>query len=176
MQRVEKLYRRERSALLGFIRSRTANTEEAEDLLQEVFLQALRNANAAEPIENILGWLYTVARNRIIDLYRRRRRTVSLQQETEADTIESLLEDYGIDIEKEFIRSAVMEALTEALAELPAGQREAFVQQAVEGRTFREISEESGMPLNTLIARKHYAVRFLRRRLAELREVLHELA
>ncbi len=176
MQRLEKVYRSERTSLLGFIRSRTGDLEEAEDLLQDVFFQAIRAASVTEPIENIVGWLYTIARNKIIDRYRRKPSTVSLQQEREDLTLEELLADSGIDIEKEMIRRAVMDALIEAMEELPPEQRNAFVQQAIEGRTFREISEQSGVPLNTLIARKRYAVQFLRKRLHGLREIIDELA
>ena len=176
MQRLEKVYRSGRKSLLGFIRSRTGSLEEAEDLLQDVFFQAIRAASVTEPIENVVGWLYTIARNKIIDRYRRKKDTVSLQQEREDVTLEDLLADSGIDIEKEVIRRAVMDALIEALEELPAEQRDAFVQQAIEGKTFREISEQSGIPLNTLIARKRYAVRFLRKRLHDLKEIVDELA
>jgi len=175
VQRLEKVYRNERSSMLGFIRSRTGSLEEAEDLLQDVFFQAIRAASVTEPIENIVGWLYTIARNKIIDRYRRKRNTVSLQQEREDVTLEALLSDSGINIEKEVIRRAVMDALIEALEELPPEQRDAFVQQAIEGRTFREISESTGIPLNTLIARKRYAVQFLRKRLHDLKEIIDEL-
>ena len=115
MQRLEKVYRDERSSLLGFIRSRTGSLEEAEDLLQDVFFQAIRAASVTDPIENVVGWLYTIARNKIIDRYRRKKDTVSLQQEREDVTLEDLLDDSGIDIEKEMIRRAVMDALIEAL-------------------------------------------------------------
>jgi RNA polymerase sigma factor (sigma-70 family) len=176
VQRLEKVYRDERSSLLGFIRSRTGSLEEAEDLLQDVFFQAIRAASVTDPIENVVGWLYTIARNKIIDRYRRKKDTVSLQQEHEDVTLEDLLADSGIDIEKEVIRRAVMDALIEALEELPAEQRDAFIQQAIDGRTFREISEQSGVPLNTLIARKRYAVQYLRKRLQDLKELVDELA
>jgi RNA polymerase sigma factor (sigma-70 family) len=176
MQHLEKVYRSERTSLLGFIRSRTGSLEEAEDLLQDVFFQAIRAASVTEPIENVVGWLYTIARNKIIDRYRRRRNDLSLQQEREDITLEELLADSGINIEKEFIRRAVMDALIEALEELPPEQRDAFIQQAIEGKTFREISEQSGVPLNTLIARKRYAVQFLRKRLHDLKEMVDELA
>lgn len=176
MQRLEKVYRDERSSLLGFIRSRTGSLEEAEDLLQDVFFQAIRAASVTEPIENVVGWLYTIARNKIIDRYRRKKNTVSLQQEREDLTLEELLADSGIDIEKEMIRRAVMDALVEALEELPPEQRDAFIQQGIDGKTFREISEQSGVPLNTLIARKRYAVQFLRKRLHDLKEIVDELA
>jgi RNA polymerase sigma factor (sigma-70 family) len=176
VQRLEKVYRSERSSLLSFIRSRTGTLEEAEDLLQDVFFQAIRAASVTDPIENIVGWLYTIARNKIIDRYRRKKNTVSLQQEREEVTLEELLADSGIDIEKEVIRRAVMDALIEALEELPPEQRDAFVEQAIDGKTFREISEQSGVPLNTLIARKRYAVQFLRKRLHDLKEIVDELA
>jgi RNA polymerase sigma factor (sigma-70 family) len=176
VQRLEKVYRNERKTLLGFIRSRTGSLEEAEDLLQDVFFQAIRAASVTDPIENVVGWLYTIARNKIIDRYRRKKDTISLQQEREEVTLEELLADSGIDIEKEVIRGAVMDALVEALDELPPEQREAFIQQAVEGRTFREISDQTGIPLNTLIARKRYAVQFLRKRLHDLKDVVDELA
>jgi RNA polymerase sigma factor (sigma-70 family) len=176
VQHLEKVYRSERTSLLGFIRSRTGSLEEAEDLLQDVFFQAIRAASVTEPIENVVGWLYTIARNKIIDRYRRRRNDLSLQQEREDITLEELLADSGINIEKEFIRRAVMDALIEALEELPPEQRDAFIQQAIEGKTFREISEKSGVPLNTLIARKRYAVQFLRKRLHDLKEMVDELA
>jgi RNA polymerase sigma factor (sigma-70 family) len=176
VQRLEKVYRNERSSLLGFIRSRTGSLEEAEDLLQDVFFQAIRAASVTDPIENVVGWLYRIARNKIIDRYRRKRNTLSLQQEREDVTLEELLVDSGIDIEKEVIRRAVMDALIEALEELPPEQRDAFVQQAINGKTFREISEQSGIPLNTLIARKRYAVQFLRKRLQGLKEIVDELA
>jgi RNA polymerase sigma factor (sigma-70 family) len=176
VQRLEKVYRSERSSLLGFIRSRTGTLEEAEDLLQDVFFQAIRAASVTDPIENVVGWLYTIARNKIIDRYRRKKNTVSLQQEREDVTLEDLLADSGMDIEKELIRRAVMDALIEALEELPAEQRDAFVEQAIDGKTFREISEDSGVPLNTLIARKRYAVQFLRKRLHDLKEIVDELA
>jgi RNA polymerase sigma factor (sigma-70 family) len=176
VQRLEKAYRNERSSLLGFIRSRTGSLEEAEDLLQDVFFQAIRAASVTDPIENVVGWLYTIARNKIIDSYRRKKSTVSLQQEREEVTLEDLLADSGIDVEKEVIRRAVMDALIEALDELPPEQRDAFIRQAIDGKTFREISEQSGVPLNTLIARKRYAVQFLRKRLYDLKEILDELA
>ena len=139
VQRLEKAYRNERKALLGFIRSRTDNLEEAEDLLQDVFFQAIRSASVTDPIENVVGWLYTIARNKIIDRYRRKRNTVSLQQEQEDVSLEELLADSGIDIEKDLIRSAVMDALIDAMEELPPEQQDAFMQQAIEGKTFREI-------------------------------------
>jgi RNA polymerase sigma factor (sigma-70 family) len=176
VQRLERTYTRERGRLLAFIRSRVRGIEDAEDILQDVFTRAVQNLNATEPIDNLVAWLYTVARNRIVDLYRRRRPTVSLHGgDEEGGSLEDLLQDSGIDLEGDVIRQEVLEALLDSLEELPPEQREVFLQQAVEGRTFRELAEESGVSINTLIARKRYAVQALRRRLGELREVLDEL-
>jgi RNA polymerase sigma factor (sigma-70 family) len=177
VQRLERTYMRERGRLLAFIRSRVRGTEDAEDILQDVFTQAVQNLSATEPIDNLVAWLYTVARNRIVDLYRRRRPIVSLHGGGgEGGSLEDLLQDSGIDLEREVIRQEVLEALLDSLEELPPEQRDVFLQQAVEGRTFRELAGESGVSINTLIARKRYAVQALRRRLGELREVLDELS
>ncbi len=174
-ERLEGAYRRERHRLLGFIRARLAGLEEAEDLLQEVFVQAAQTLSAAQPIDNLVGWLYTAARNRIIDRYRSRRPAVSLQGGEETATLESLLRDSGVEVERELVRGLVMEVLESALAALPEAQREVFLLQALEGVSFREISQRTGTSINTLLARKRYAVRFLRRRLEELRGLIAEL-
>jgi RNA polymerase sigma factor (sigma-70 family) len=123
-----------------------------------------------------MAWLYRVARNRIVDLYRRRKPTVSIHAGSdEGGTLEDLLQDSGIDLEQEVVRREVLEALMDSLEQLPKEQREVFLQQAVEGRTFRELAEESGTSINTLLARKRYAVLALRRRLGEIKELLDEL-
>ena len=177
MQRLERTYKRERGRLLVFIRSRVSAREDAEDILQDVFTQAVKSLSVTEPIDNLIAWLYTVARNLIVDLYRRRRPTLSIHgKDEEGGSLEELLQDSGIDLEQEAVRREVLDALIEALEELPPAQREVFLQQAVEGRTFRELAEESGTSINTLIARKRYAVQALRRRLGEIRELLDELA
>lgn len=174
---LEQTYRRERGRLLAFIRSRVPDASLAEDLLQDVFLGAVRGLNAAQPVDNLLAWLYRAARNRIVDLYRRRRDTLSLEQEgDEGITLHELVASSGISAEDELLRSSLMEALIEALEELPAAQREVFMAQAVEGHSFRELAESSGVSINTLLARKRYAVRALRGRLAELKALIGALA
>lgn len=174
---LEQTYRNERRRLLAFIRSRIPDPIQAEDLLQDVFLGALRTLNAAEPIDNLLAWLYRAARNRIVDLYRRRRSTRSLdEQDEEGTTLHDLIAASGISAEDELSRAAIMEALEEALEELPAAQREVFVAQALEGRSFRQLAEQSGLSINTLLARKRYAVLALRRRLAEIKSLIEEMS
>jgi RNA polymerase sigma factor (sigma-70 family) len=173
---LEQTYRRERPRLLTLIRSRIADPEEAEDILQEVFSQAVRNLNAGEVIDNLLGWLYTAARNRIIDWYRRRK-PVSLQKEAGTESsLEELLADTGVPMEKRFSRSLVIEALIDSIEDLPETQRQVVIMQAIEDRTFKEISELTGTSINTLIARKRYALRFLRQRLAAVEEMVAEIS
>ena len=174
MSKAEELYRRERQSLLGYIRSRVSSREDAEDILQDVFFQAVRSISVTEPIDNLLGWLYTAARNRIVDWYRSKR-TVPLHDEDIDLSLEDLLRDNGISVEQAFIRGVVMEALMDALEDLPAEQREVFICQAVEGQTFRDIAAKTGVPLNTLLSRKRYAVIALRRRLEEIKELIHEM-
>ena len=181
-QRLDRVYRRKRKDLLGYIRSRIADAVEAEDILQSVFVQAVENMNAAQPIDNLVGWLYTAARNRIIDHYRKVRSrqnrfpTISLNSSGEDEqSLEGLIKDSGLDLETEFIRKQVAEALIDCLEELPWEQREVFLLQTVGGSTFREISERSGTSINTLLSRKRYAVQFLRRRLADIKDVLAEI-
>ena len=173
--RLEETFRSERGRLLSFIRSRIQSWEEAEDILQDVFSQAVENLNAAQPVENLLAWLYRVTRNRIIDLYRRRNVREPAVSMSDDLSLENLISDSGIDLEKDFIREQVMEAVLDALGELPENQREVFLLQAVEGRTFREISDQTGVSINTLLSRKRYAQRFLCKRLEDIKELIEEL-
>ena len=177
-QNLAMTVREEQGKLLKFIRSRIDNAEDAEDILQDVYLQAARSMSVTAPIENLLGWLYTAAHNKIVDWYRKKKhRTVSLDAAADDSlSLEELLVSSGIDVEKELIRSMVMDAIFECLDELPPSQREIFIQRAIEGKTFKEVSEESGVSINTLLARKRYAVQFLRERLADMRDILNELS
>ncbi|MBN1696366.1 MAG: sigma-70 family RNA polymerase sigma factor [Spirochaetales bacterium] len=175
MRRISDAFGEERKKLFAFIHSKVSDREDAEDILQDVFTSAVIHLSVTEPVENLAAWLYTVAKNRIIDWYRKKRpANVSLDGEGEGVSLGDLIASGGLSVEEDFVRSVVTEALEDALGELPDNQREVFVLQAIEGKTFREISEETGTPLNTLIARKRYAVRFLKKRLAELKEMLDE--
>ena len=175
--RLEQTYREQRTGLLRFITSRISNREDAEDILQEVFFQALRSLDVTEPIGNLAGWLYTVARNRIIDWYRRKRPgTVSLTAADERTGFEDLLLDSGLRVEQDVIRTLAVDALIDGIEALPERQREVIVLQAIEGRTFAEIAELTGAPINTLIARKRYALQALRKRLTDLGEILADMA
>ncbi|MBN2737081.1 MAG: sigma-70 family RNA polymerase sigma factor [Spirochaetales bacterium] len=175
LKQIEQTFREERSRILSFIRKKVADPEQAEDILQDVFYKAVEQVDVTQPVANLAAWLFQVARNRIIDWYRKKRLPqVSLYTEDEGVTIESMIGDSGIDLEKDFVRKAVMEALEDALDELPEAQAEVFVAQSVEGRSFRELSEEWNVSINTLLARKAYAVKQLRKRLMEIKEIYSE--
>jgi len=153
-RRISDVIGRERSRLLNFIRRRVRDPRDAEDIVQDVFA-ALVEANALlMPIEHVTGWLFRVARNRITDLFRRRR--------PEPLEFEDLLPspDAGPDALHE--RQLVLEALEDALAALPAEQREVFVQHEIDGRSFKEIAAATGVNVNTLLSRKRYAILRLR--------------
>jgi len=178
LTRNEEIARRSgevREKLLGFIRRRVRTDSHAEDILQDVFAQLLTSYDRGAPLEQMTGWLYTVARNRIIDWYRKRRPADRALEEVVEDgslTLGDILPSATEGPDAGYDRDVIAEELTEALEELPANQREVFVMHEIEGRSFNEIRDITGEPLNTLLSRKRYAVLYLRRRLAELyREV-----
>lgn len=173
-QKIADSYRREHQGLLTFIRSKVRRNEDAEDILQDVFYQAVASVNVLEPVENLAGWLYAVAKNKIIDWYRKKKDPV-LNPIVEQMTLQALVDDSEIRALDEHTRSLVMDALWEALEQLPIEQRTVIVLQSIEGIPFREIAAIEGVPLNTLLARKRYAVRSLQKRLIELKQIIHEL-
>jgi RNA polymerase sigma factor (sigma-70 family) len=164
-------FRSERKRLFEFIRSRVRSSADAEDILGDVFYQMLARFNAAEPIEQLTAWLLTVARNKIIDWYRKRR-PGSLKQSNEESILpldpEDILFDPGQNPDALYERSLVWTELAGALDELPEEQKEVFVLHALEGRSFKEIAEITGAPVSTLLSRKRYAVLYLREALQEL--------
>ncbi len=167
---IDRTAKKERARLLDFISRRVRNESDAEDIVQEVFYQLAASYSVTEPIEQLTAWLFRVARNKIIDWYRRRRReTVPLQaDEEEPPGLEEVLFDPGEDPDRLYARSLVWTELADALDDLPEEQREVFVLHELEGRSYKEIAEMTGEPLNTLLSRKRYAVLYLRERLREL--------
>jgi RNA polymerase sigma factor (sigma-70 family) len=160
--------------LLGFIRKRVTNEADAEDVLQDVFYQLLGNK---EPIDQITAWLFTVARNKIIDR-KRKKQPVALDglfSEMEDgemyDWMEILMDDSS-NPETIYLRNLFRDLLKEALDELPEEQKQAFVLNEMDGIPFKQISDDTGIPVNTLISRKRYAVVHLRTRLADLHDAL----
>jgi RNA polymerase sigma factor (sigma-70 family) len=155
---------RERARLLAFIRRRIADAADAEDILQETFYELLRAYRALQPVEQAGAWLMRVARNRIVDRFRRRAQRAAAQ-DAEVGGAQGLLPDGAEDPQAVLVRELLLEELAEALEELPAEQRAVFVAHELEGVSFQQLAERSGVAVNTLLSRKHYAMRFLRRRL-----------
>ena len=161
---------RERKRLFDFIRRRVRNEADAEDLLQDVFYQLVTSYNVTEPIEKLTSWLFTVAKNKIIDWYRKQRLvTVPLDSAYAGPlTLEEILYDPHQNPESLYARTVVWTELAEALDDLPEEQRAVFVAHELEGKSFKEIAEATGEPINTLLSRKRYAVLSLREQLQEL--------
>lgn len=178
---IENLFKTDRKKFLGFIRQRVRSQEEAEDILQDVFTNVLAaSANVKKPIENISSWVFTAVRNRIIDSYRKKRaETFSDMQspgssEDNLDSFETFLGDYYNTPDTDLLRKTIWEKVQNGLKELPAEQREVFVKNEFEGISFREMAEDTGVNINTLLARKRYAVLHLRKRLKDLYSSINE--
>ena len=165
---------REEPRLRSFIRKRVLDTSDAEDVLQDVFYELIAAYRMMKPVEQVTAWMFRVARNRITDLFRRRK-AVSLNEPVSADgegaeTLEDLLPSADAGPDAVFARGVLLEALDDALDELPEAQREVFLAHEVLGRSFAEMSAETGVSVNTLLARKRYAVLHLRKRLKNMQE------
>jgi len=173
MQIKEETFLREKDRLLSFIRNRVSSTEEAEDILQDVFYQFVAGFDSIESLDRVTSWLFSVARNKIIDRYRRDaarpQRTdfagASGMDDDAPLTLQEILPDLGTSPEDLYLREAIWEAILEALDELPNEQREIFIQNEMEEKGFREIAEATGVSINTLLSRKRYAILTLRKKL-----------
>ncbi len=172
-------FRRKRARVGHFIRRRVPDAADAEDILQEVFFELMETARLLEPVEQVGAWLFRVARNRITDLFRKKQHRVSVStvgltdlDGDEADdlSIDDLLPSEQAGPEAQYARRILLEALEDALNELPTEQREVFVAHELDGLSFKELSEQTGTPVNTLLSRKRYAVLHLRKRLQEIRD------
>jgi len=173
-RRIADVVQREGRSLLRFIRKRVADEGDAEDILQDVFYELTETFRLMKPVEQVGAWLYRVARNRIIDRFRKKRpeplRSVSVDGEEETLRLEDLLPSPDAGPEAVYARGVLLEELDAALGELPEEQREVFVAHEIEGRSFKELAGETGLSINTLLSRKHYAVRHLRRHLQTIYE------
>lgn len=163
----------ERPRLRSFIRKRVPNEADVEDLLQEVFYELVEAGRLLKPIDHVTGWLFHVARNRITDLFRKKRPEAFTDAAVEGEDgelleIEDLLPSPDAGPEALYIRGVLLDELKSALAELPADQREVFLAHEMEGRSFKELSAETGVSVNTLLSRKRYAVLHLRARLQSI--------
>ena len=173
-QRISEVVEREQSRLRNFIRRRVPDPRDAEDILQDVFYELVEANRLLMPIEHVTGWLFRVARNRITDLFRRKR-PESLGDAADAGDdprpLDDLLPSSDAGPEAHYARQVLLGELVLAIEELPRAQREVFVAHELEGRSFKEIAAETGASVNTLLSRKRYAVLELR---AQLRDTYDE--
>ena len=173
-QRLTETIGREQGRLRNFIRRRVADEADAEDILQDVFYELIEAYRLMKPIEQVGAWLYRVARNRIIDRFRKKKPEAlsadAVRESGEGDrlSLEELLPSPDAGPEASYARSILLEELDEALDELPEEQREVFLAHEFEGTSFKELSAETGVSVNTLLSRKHHAVLYLRRRLQSI--------
>jgi RNA polymerase sigma factor (sigma-70 family) len=174
-RQIAEVVAREQSRLRNFIRRRVPDPRDAEDLLQDVFSELVEANRLLMPIEHVTGWLFRVARNRITDLFRKKR-PESLGDAGEADEADELVRspdllpspDAGPEVL--YARSVLLDELELAVEALPEEQREVFLAHELEGRSFKELAAETGVSVNTLLSRKRYAVRQLRERLRRIYE------
>lgn len=168
-EHIEKTFRSQNRRLLGYIR-KYLPLSDAEDVLQDVFIQLFTGYEQIRSIENLSSWLYKTAMNRIIDVKRKKKPTLyndkKVQQNDEELYLEHILPNFSGDPDEELFRNAIWEEIMESLDALPEEQREVFVLHEFENRSFKEISKITGENVNTLISRKRYAVLFLREKLA----------
>jgi RNA polymerase sigma factor (sigma-70 family) len=169
-QRISETIAREQARLRNFIRRRVPDRGDAEDILQDVFYELVEAYRLMRPIELVGAWLFRVARNRITDLFRKKKPVALQDQQTSPMdgglfTLEDLLPSSDGGPEAAYARTVLLEELEDALDELPDEQREVFIAHEIEGRSFKELAAESGLAVNTLLSRKHYAVIHLRKRL-----------
>ena len=172
-RRITEAVKQEQSRLRNFIRRRVPDPRDAEDILQEVFSELVEANRLLMPIEHVTGWLFRVARNRITDLFRKKQPeslSVVVGGDEESLTLEDLLPSPEAGPEALYARGVLLEELEDALDELPEEQREVFVGHEIEGRSFKEMSAESGVSVNTLLSRKRYAVLHLRERLQTIHD------
>jgi RNA polymerase sigma factor (sigma-70 family) len=172
-QRISEVVKREQSRLRNFIRRRVPDPRDAEDILQDVFYELVEANRLLMPIDHITGWLFRVARNRIIDLFRKKK-PENFSDITTADgndeqpQWEDLLPSPDAGPDALYVRSVLLDEIEVAIAELPQEQRAVFTAHELEGRSFKEMAAETGESVNTLLSRKRYAVLHLRERLQNI--------
>jgi RNA polymerase sigma factor (sigma-70 family) len=180
-RQISEIVAEERSRLRNFIRRRVPDPSDAEDILQDVFYKLVEANRLLMPIDHVTGWLFRVARNRITDLFRKRREVTFSDAVVEdedgellgiEDLLASPIDRFGAGPEALYVRSVLLDELELAIDELPndqpMSQREVFIAHELEGRSFKELSAESGVNVNTLLSRKRYAVLHLRERLQNI--------
>ena len=176
-RQITDVVKQEQSRLRNFIRRRVPDPRDAEDILQDVLYALIEANRLLVPIEHVTGWLFRVARNRITDLFRKKKPeslNEAVGNDEESLTLEDLLPSPDAGPDALYARSVLLDELEDALDELPDEQREVFVGHEIEGRSFKEMAAESGVSVNTLLSRKRYAVLHLRERLQRIYDELTE--
>ena len=181
-RQIAETIERERGRLRNFIRKSVPDREDAEDVLQDVFFELIEAYRLVKPIEQVGAWLFRVARNRIIDRFRKKRPESSTmtppnpgyEENGDVGSLEDLLPSPEAGPEAAYARGVLLDELDAALEELPEAQRFVFVAHELEGRSFRELASETGVSVNTLLSRKRYAVLHLRRRLRTIYDEFKE--
>lgn len=176
-RRISEVVSREQSRLRSFIRRRVPDPRDVEDILQDVFYELVEANRLLMPIDHVAGWLFRVARNHIVDTFRKKRPEnfsdiAASSEDGEPLRIEDLLPSPEAGPEALYVRGVLLEELELALDELPEDQRAVFVAHEIQGHSFKEISEETGVGVNTLLSRKRYAVLRLRERLRSIHDEL----
>lgn len=180
-EQIAETVQKERRRLFSFIKDRVPETEDAEDILQDVFYELTEMSRLMKPVEKISAWLFATARNKITDLFRKKKAvpfskvvsdTGASDEENETEEFYSLIPDVTDGPEMLLMREVVRDEMNKALNKMPRKHRDVFVQTEIEGKSFKEISSATGVPVNTLISRKRYAVLFLRERLQEMYDEL----
>jgi RNA polymerase sigma factor (sigma-70 family) len=177
-EKITAAYRYEHKRLLGYIRNRIPGRMDAEDILQEVFYQLTVGFNDIRRIENLTAWLYRVANNRITDRFRKKKPVVLSYSETIVEdeegplTLEEILPSIGTSPGDEELKDMIWETIEETLSEIPGKQSKVFIETEFDGLSFKEISEKTGIGVNTLISRKRYAVLALREKLKEMYKLI----
>ena len=170
--RITEVVKREQSRLRNFIRRRVPDPRDAEDILQEVFYELVEANRLLMPIDHVTGWLFRVARNRIIDLFRKKKpeslNKAALDEDEEGLALEDLLPSPDAGPDALYARRVLLDEVALALSELPPEQREVFIAHELEGRSFQELAAATGVSVNTLLSRKRYAVLHLRERLRSI--------
>lgn len=161
-KQIETVYRKNRENFLARVKRATRNILDAEDIVHEAFVNALSNLHILDKVENLPAWLFTVIRNQVIDLWRRKQTRIAAgETDTGEETIAEIISSTGLDPSDRLVRNELADALSEAIAALPEKQRIVIEAQVIDNMTFRELSEKTGESINTLMTRKKLAIRKL---------------
>ena len=173
-QKIEHVISKEKSRLLNFIRQRTPTLEDAEDILQDVFYELVQSYRLMKPVEQLASWLFTVARNKITDSYRKKKSSsledvAHMQEENDEPLfLADILKSNALSADEKMMNDLIMETIADCLDELPKEQRDAFVMHELEDKSMQQIADETKVSVKTVISRKRYAVLYLRERLQTL--------